>query len=84
MEDTRNGIPASDLHGAIWRKSRRSNSQGTCVELACLPAGAIAVRNSRYPSGPALVYTSAEFDAFINGAKDGDFDDLLTGPGVSS
>ncbi len=70
--------------GATWRKSRRSNSQGTCVEVADLPGGVIAVRNSRHPSGPALIYTTAEFDAFINGAKDGDFDDLMTGPGGSS
>ena len=84
MEDTRNEMPASDLHGAIWRKSRSSNSQGNCVELAALPGGVIAVRNSRHPSGPALIYTRAEFDAFVNGAKDGDFDDLMTGPGGSS
>ena len=84
MEDTRNGMPASELQGATWRKSRRSNSQGTCVEVADLPGGVIAVRNSRHPSGPALIYTTAEFDAFIYGAKDGDFDDLMTGLGGSS
>ncbi len=78
MENTRNGMPASDLHGAIWRKSRRSNSQGNCVELADLPGGAIAVRNSRHPSGPALIYTRAEIEAFIKGARDGDFDDLVS------
>ncbi len=84
MEDTRNEMPASDLHGAIWRKSRSSNSQGNCVELAGLPGGVIAVRNSRHPSGPALIYTRAEIDAFIKGARDGDFDDLITGPGGPS
>ena len=84
MEDTRNGMPANELQGATWRKSRRSNSQGTCVEVADLPGGVIAVRNSRHLSGPALIYTTAEFDAFINGAKDGDFDDLMTGTGGSS
>ena len=76
--DTRNGIPATDLHGAIWRKSRRSNSQGNCVELARIPGGLIAVRNSRHPAGPALIYTQAEIDAFITGARDGDFDDLVS------
>jgi len=84
MEDTRNGIAASDLRGATWRKSRRSNSQGNCVELAGLPEGMIAVRNSRHPGGPALIYTRAEIDAFIRGARDGDFDDLMTVPGGSS
>jgi len=78
LEDTRNGMPATDLLGAIWRKSRRSNSQGDCVELAGLPGGMIAVRNSRHPGGPALIYTRAEIDAFISGARDGDFDDLVS------
>ncbi len=78
LEDRRNGMPATDLQGAIWRKSRRSNSQGDCVELADLPGGMIAVRNSRHPGGPALIYTRAEIDAFIRGARDGDFDDLVS------
>lgn len=62
--------------GLSWRKSRRSSPLGDCVELAALPDGQIAVRNSRYPDGPALVYTRAEVAAFVLGAKDGDFDDL--------
>jgi hypothetical protein len=47
------------------------------VELAKLPGGDVAVRNSRDPSGPALVYTRAEMAAFLCGAKDGDFDNLI-------
>lgn len=78
LEDMCNGMPATDLHGAIWRKSHRSNSQGNCVELASLPGGMIALRNSRHPGGPALIYTQAEIDAFIKGARDGDFDDLVS------
>jgi hypothetical protein len=77
MHDTYNAMPASDLDGAVWQKSQRSNSQGACVEVADLPGGAVAVRNSRFPAGPALIYTRAEIDAFIRGAKDGDFDYLL-------
>jgi hypothetical protein len=77
MHDARNGMPADELRDVTWRKSRRSNSQGTCVELAGLPGGDVALRNSRHPDGPALVYTPAEIDAFIRGAKDGEFDDLL-------
>lgn len=72
-----NGIPAGQLEGAVWKKSRRSNPNGNCVELAGLPGGEVAVRNSRDPQGPALIYTRAEMTAFLRGAKDGDFDDLI-------
>jgi hypothetical protein len=71
-----NGIAATELVGAPWRKSSYSNSQGNCVEFAALPDGSVAVRNSRDPQGPALVYTRAEIAALIAGAKDGEFDDL--------
>ncbi|MFC7329824.1 MULTISPECIES: DUF397 domain-containing protein [Nocardiopsidaceae] len=73
-----NGISASELSNVTWQKSRRSNSQGNCVEMAKLSDGSIAVRNSRFPEGPALLYTQAEIDALILGAKDGDFDNLLS------
>jgi len=78
MDEARNGMPAADLHDVSWRKSNHSNSQGTCVELAGLPGGQVALRNSRHPDSPALIYTPAEIDAFIRGAKDGEFDDLLS------
>ncbi|MQY04190.1 hypothetical protein ACRB68_22410 [Actinomadura sp. RB68] len=74
---TYNGMPATSLQGARWLKSRRSNSQGNCVEMAELPGGRIAMRNSRHPEGPALIYTRPEIEALILGAKDGDFDHLL-------
>jgi hypothetical protein len=68
-------MPA-DLLVATWRRSRASNSSGSCVEVAGLPGGEVAIRNSRYPRGPALIYTRAEMAAFVAGAKDGEFDDL--------
>ena len=71
-----NGMPAAELAGARWRKSGRSSAQGNCVELAALPGGGVAVRNSRDPEGPALLFTDAELDAFVGGVRDGDFDDL--------
>jgi hypothetical protein len=77
MRPIHNGMSADELTGATWRKSRRSNSQGNCVELAELVDGSVAMRNSRHPHGPALVYTRAEVEALILGAKDGDFDDLI-------
>jgi Domain of unknown function (DUF397) len=72
-----NGMPATGLRGARWLKSRRSNSQGNCVEIAELPGGRVAMRNSRHPEGPALIYTRPEMEALILGAKDGDFDHLI-------
>jgi hypothetical protein len=70
-------IPAG-LATLPWRKSRASNPSGNCVELAPLPGGDVAVRNSRHPSGPVLVYTRAELAAFLNGARNGEFDDLAS------
>lgn len=57
-----------------WRKSQHSNPSGNCVEAARLPAGEVAVRNSRFPDGPALIFTQAEWAAFLLGARDGEFD----------
>ena len=71
-----NGIPADGLVSVRWRKSVASNPTGSCVEMAELAGGEIAVRNSRYPSGPALIYTRAEVEAFMIGVKNGEFDDL--------
>jgi len=79
MSQTYNGIPAGQLPGLRWRKSRRSNPSGNCVELAQLADGTgIAVRNSRDPEGPALIYTTEEIQAFILGARDGDFDNFVS------
>lgn len=74
MDTAINGMQASEVSNAHWRKSRYSNPSGNCVETAKLPAGGMAVRNSRYPDGPALVFTKAEWDAFLLGARDGEFD----------
>jgi len=77
----KNELPAAvlsaELRRARWQKSRYSNSQGSCVEMALLPGGDIAVRNSRHPNGPTLIYTQAEIHALLRGVKDGDFDNLL-------
>jgi Domain of unknown function (DUF397) len=73
-----NGMPAGQLQNVIWQKSGRSGPNGNCVECAALPDGGVAVRNSRDPQGPALVYTKAEIEAFIQGVRDGDFDNLLS------
>lgn len=62
-----------DLDGADWRTSNRSGSAGHCVEVAFV-GQATAVRDSKDPNGPALIFTPAEWEAFVGGAKDGDFD----------
>ena len=71
-----NGTSATRLAGVTWRKSRHSGQIGNCVETAALNNGEVAMRNSRYPSGPALIFTRDEMAAFLAGAKDGEFDDL--------
>ncbi len=72
-----NGMPADLLADAVWRKSSHSGYNGNCVELAPLTGGGVALRNSRDPHGPALIYTRAEIAAFLAGVKGGEFDDVL-------
>jgi hypothetical protein len=74
MDEIVDAHQPSDL---AWRKSRRSGALGNCVELAPLTGGSVAVRHSAQPDGPVLVYTRAEMAAFLSGAKDGEFDDLV-------
>ncbi|MCX4766982.1 DUF397 domain-containing protein [Streptomyces sp. NBC_01275] len=76
MSSVPNGVQASALD-VRWMKSSHSSAQGNCVEVAALDGGDVALRNSRDPHGPALVYTPAELAAFVAGAKDGEFDHLL-------
>ncbi|MET7365850.1 DUF397 domain-containing protein [Streptomyces sp. NPDC005566] len=77
MQHIDNGIPANHLTDVTWVKSQHSNPSGNCVEMALLPGGDVAVRNSRHPQGPALVYTEAEVRAFLAGVRDGDFDRVI-------
>lgn len=65
---------AADLRDAQWRKASYSNTQGgNCVEVADLGTQ-VVVRDSKDPDGPTLRFTRAEWEAFIAGAKDGEFD----------
>ena len=76
-------MAALDLSRATWRKSSHSATEGECVEVAALggattgdggAASAIAVRDSKDPSGPALTFTPDSWSAFLAATKAGDFD----------
>ena len=66
---------AHQLSGAVWRKGSRSNGSGgsNCVEVAFLDT-VVAVRDSKDQTGPALMFTPAEWIAFVDSTKDGEFD----------
>ncbi|MGC5011884.1 DUF397 domain-containing protein [Streptosporangium sp. DT93] len=80
MEETK-AIGPDGPTGVAWRISTRSeNGGGNCVEAGPLGdgSGRVAVRHSRHPDGEVIVYTRAEWEAFIGGVKDGEFDFPIT------
>lgn len=58
-------------------KAEKTVPKGNCVEMARMDDGNIAVRDSKNPTGPALIFNTAEIDAWLDGAKKGEFDGLL-------
>lgn len=76
-----NGMPASELSGAGWHKPWSGGNGGECVEAMRLGDGRVALRQSTDPDGPALIYTPHEIRSFIEGAKAGAADFLLSPPG---
>jgi hypothetical protein len=62
--------PDMDLSHAVWHKSSYSNNGGACVEVATNLAGLVAVRDSKNPSGPSLVFSADSWQAFIRALKD--------------
>jgi hypothetical protein len=73
-------VNRTDIPGSAWRKSRRSNGQAACVEVAVTEGSkegsdhVITVRDSKNPDGPKLTFTPAEWEAFTAGVRDGEFD----------
>lgn len=73
-----NGVAADSIPDVQWVKSSASNpAGGNCVEFAALPGGGTAVRNSRHPDGPALVFTCSEIEAMLVGVRRNEFDHLI-------
>ena len=68
-------VSDAERAGLVWKKASASTSYGQCVELASA-AGGVAMRDSKDPEGPILVYARAEFRAFLDGARNGDFDGI--------
>jgi hypothetical protein len=66
-------VNAPDLGAVTWRKSTRSGANGNCVEVTKLQ-NAVAVRDSKHPTGSVLVFAPGEWAAFVSGAKEGEFD----------
>ena len=69
-------LSASERESLSWLKAHSSSANGACIEIASA-TGNIAIRDSKDPNGPILVYTQSEFSAFLEGARKGEFDCLL-------
>ena len=67
-------VNTNDEARVTWKKSTRSNGSGDCVEVAELADGHRLVRDSKNPDGSVLTFTPSEWRAFLEGAKDGEFD----------
>ncbi|MEU9760426.1 DUF397 domain-containing protein [Streptomyces sp. NPDC047985] len=78
MDPIYNGMPAAELGTEGWHKPWSGGNGGNCVEAMKLSDGRVAVRQSADPEGPALIYSHHEIAAFIQGAKAGQADFLLT------
>jgi len=63
-----------DLTNAQWRKSSRSaGNEGECVEVSVNLRDVIAIRDSKNPTGPALILTPAQWTGFLDDIKKGRF-----------
>ena len=60
--------------GTQWVKSSLSGAHGDCVEVASMPGGQVAVRDSKNINGAVLRFTPSEWNAFLGGVRNGEFD----------
>ncbi len=71
------GVRAEDITRAAWQKSSHSGFNNSCFEIARLRSDRIGVRDTKdNGSGPVLVFNQSEWNAFLAGAKDGEFDSI--------
>ncbi|WP_330229440.1 DUF397 domain-containing protein [Nocardia sp. NBC_00508] len=64
----------TSLSDAIWFKSSYSSAQMDCVEVAFLPEGSVGVRDSKNPTGPAIVFAPSDWDSFTACISSGELD----------
>lgn len=74
--EPRNGMPARELGTEGWHKPWSGQNGGACVEARRLRDGRVALRQSKDPDGPALLYSAAGMAEFVEAAKSGAADFL--------
>ena len=69
-------VTKAERAGLVWLTATRSGG-GNCIQVTSLRDGGVGVRDSKQPDGPILAYTATEWAAFLDGAKNGEFDHLV-------
>jgi hypothetical protein len=69
-------LAGAAMAGSTWVKSSLSYANGNCVEVSDLPGGTVGVRNSRDREAVVLRFTPDEWQAFLGGVRNGEFDDF--------
>ena len=59
-----------DPSRVMWRKSSHSGANGSCIEAGSPALDTVAVRDSKNPDGPRLVFTAGQWKAFTGSLKD--------------
>lgn len=63
---------SSDIPGARWIRSGRSTGANNCVEATRLGGDMLAVRDSKDPGGPALLFSAAAWGSFLGALREGE------------